>query len=157
MKTNSISHIAALSVAVGAIAIAALAPISVSAKSPTPDVLIVNSGSNNTLAYTIDVSRSGTATYQTENGSGSASLSNGMVHKLYSDIANGRPLAQLPSSNCLKSAGFGTFTHISFGSERTPDVSCPGNDITAALFRDAKAIAAVLGVSDIPRQPSPTR
>ena len=157
MKTVNLQHSAAFIAAATIIAIAAMAPLSVSAKSPTANVTIVNSGSIFTLGYTIVVSRSGYASYTSEGSSGTVTLPAGLVRKLFADIAASRPLGNLPSTNCLKSDRYGSFTHISLASDRSPDVSCPGNDRTTALMADAQQIAVAAHVDQLPRKPTRVR
>ena len=140
-----------------AIAAAAFLPIrgtSAQADDP-PDAFVVNSGSTNTFGYSIDVPRTGDASYTQGDQTGHGPIPAEVVKKFYADIDAASPLANLPRGHCMRSASFGTRTRITVGNDQSPDVDCAGNDLAAALRDDAKAIAAALGIKNQPRHPMP--
>jgi hypothetical protein len=111
---------------------------------------IVNSGSTNTPGYRIVVQESGHVKYvpgkarrptAEQEAEIEADIPAKLTNQFFEDIDRAAPLAQLPVGRCAKSVSFGTATFVTVGDERSPDVSCPGDDSRMkALFTDAQAI-----------------
>jgi hypothetical protein len=118
---------------------------------PSTTAIVVNSGSTNFMGYQITVAPSGSVSYVMGKKSGKGKLTATLTQKFFQDIKAAMPLSQLPKQGCIKSTSFGTSTVIILGSERSPDVSCPGTPKETALNEDAEAIAKVLKISKVPR------
>ncbi|MDE2182417.1 MAG: hypothetical protein KGJ78_05295 [Alphaproteobacteria bacterium] len=115
-------------------------------------IVITNSGGTNLIGYRVLITPEGKASYVSGEGSGEAVLPAAMRDRLMRDIAAAKPLAQLPGGrSCMKPVSFGTSTYIAVGGDRSPDLSCPGNDATQALENDVAAITATLHVRNVPR------
>ncbi|MBV9501037.1 MAG: hypothetical protein JO138_16830 [Acidobacteriaceae bacterium] len=124
----------------------------------TDSVLIVNSGSTNTAGFRIVVERSGQARYTATRRRFSAQdheapstvqkqVPHALLQRLYSDLDAAKPLSALPEPRCMKPASFGFILTVEFNGEKTPDLSCGGDDNTPmqALIRDVKEISALFG------------
>jgi len=120
---------------------------------PSTTAIVVNSGSTNFMGYQIAVAPSGSVSYVMGKKSGKGQLTATLTQKFFQDIKAAMPLSQLPKQGCIKSTSFGTSTVIILGSERSPDVSCPGNPKQMALNEDAEAIAKLLKIGKVPRNP----
>jgi hypothetical protein len=121
---------------------------------PENPAVIVNSGSTNAPGFRIVVAKSGDAEYTVVPRRGRAQTHSGelkpihltipdaLVQRFYSDLEAARPLSALSQGRCVKSVSFGTILTIESGDERTPDLSCPGNqDVRMQnLERDANDI-----------------
>lgn len=119
---------------------------------PSTTAVITNSGSTNTIGYRIYVAPSGAVNYVTGIGAGHNRIPRSLTTKFFRDIRAAMPLSQLPTIACLKSASFGTSTFITFGRERSPDVSCAGRDSrTLILNRDVYAIVKTLSIGNVPK------
>lgn len=103
------------------------------------------------MGYKITVAPSGNVSYVTGKRSGQGKLTAALTQKFFQDIKAAMPLSQLPKLGCMKSTSFGASTIIILGSERSPDVSCPGNPKATALNEDAEAIVKVLKLGQVPR------
>lgn len=114
-------------------------------------IVIVDSGSTNTIGYRITVSASGEASYVSGAGPGHATLPADLYTHLKSDVAGAGPLSKLPAGSCMKPASFGTAVKISLGGETSPDLSCAGNDAATKLKDDIDAVVAFLKLEDVPR------
>jgi len=141
--------------------LAGLAVASLVAAAPADKAVIVNSGSTNSMGYSISVSSDGkaSATMQSR-GAGTASaakpfaLSAATTSRFFADLAAARK-ANLATVPCMKSASFGTTTHIHWQGWVSPDLSCPPKDPAGeALVKDIDAIRQAAGISEMPmRQP----
>jgi len=92
-------------------------------KKATDPAVIVNSGSNgNELKQKHRVPAS-------------------LVKQFYADLDAAQPLASQPHGVCAKSASFGSTLTIEFHNQKTPDLSCPGDNAKLqSLGRDAQKI-----------------
>lgn len=114
--------------------------------------VITNTGSTNTIGYRIYVSPSGQVSYVDGNGRSTGTISARLAKKLFQDLRHDNPLSSLPTQQpCRKSTSFGTSTFVALGGERSPDLSCPGNNQAKQLLSDVSAIVKALNVSNIPR------
>jgi hypothetical protein len=115
-------------------------------------IVIVNSGSTNTIGYRIIVGADGSASHVSGDGSGHAMLSDELYARLKSDVAAAGPLSQMPMAvGCVKSASFGTTTTIAMGGETSPDLSCAGSEASKKLKEDVDAVVAALKIRNVPR------
>lgn len=69
-----------------------------------------------------------------------------LAQKFFVDLAAARPLAPLATGDCARSASFGRSIYVTFGNERTPDLSCPGGPRAQVLSDDVAAITAALNM-----------
>ncbi len=114
-------------------------------------VVITNTGATNLIGYRIAIGQKGDAAYASGEKRGRATLPAGLAEKLTRDVAAAKPLAALPAGSCMKPASFGTSTFVAQGSDRSPDLSCPGNDAAQALADDVAAITEFLRLRNVPR------
>ncbi|WP_218080374.1 hypothetical protein [Anthocerotibacter panamensis] len=110
------------------------------AKLRSPAV-IINSGSTNTAAYRIVITRSGQTHYQSAHQSRSRKLPSTLARKFFAHLANAMPLDQLPAqTTCLKSASFGSTTTVEWAGQRSADLSCTADARAQALYQDVQEI-----------------
>jgi len=113
---------------------------------------IVNSGSTNTAGYTVDVWSDGSAavTYQNRTAKKSFEISSSLAGRFFSDVKAARD-GSAPASHCMKSASFGTATHVHWHGWISPDLDCPGDDkLTTALVNDVSAIRTAGAITGAP-------
>lgn len=119
--------------------------------------VIVNSGSTNTAGYRIALSSDGSASVTTQNRDGapagktkSFSVPASTVARFFSDLATARK-EKAPLVPCMKSASFGTSTHVTWQGWVSPDLDCPpATPAVQALVKDLGAIRQAAGVSVAP-------
>jgi hypothetical protein len=133
--------------------LAALAIMTFVAAAPRDNAVIVNSGSTNSMGYSIEVWSDGNASVTMQNRGSSASspkpftVPAATAQRFFADLAAARKgnAATVP---CMKSASFGTSTHIKWQTWVSPDLSCPPKDsLGDALVKDIDAIRQAGGVS----------
>ncbi|HTA39068.1 MAG TPA: hypothetical protein VK760_08335 [Candidatus Acidoferrales bacterium] len=120
---------------------------------------IVNSGSTNFTGYTIDVRSDGGASAQASNPGAEAestpkpfTIDAATAKQFFADLAAARS-DRAAVEPCMKSASFGSTTHVTWRGWTSPDLSCPpGNAAGAALVHDVQTITAASGVSTGPRR-----
>lgn len=132
------------------ISLLAFSPQSTTALVASNVAVIVNSGSTNTIGYRIYVSPSGQVNYVDGEGSGKGKLSDKLTKRFFKHLNAAQPLSSLSVGSCVKSASFGTTTTVSIGSERSQDISCPGDDQSENLDSDVNAITHIIGVKNVP-------
>jgi hypothetical protein len=136
--------------------LAAPGPNLIERDTPMPidtDVRIVNSGSTNTLGFTLTLAQNGTATLEQNGTTEQKQLSEAMVANLFATLRASGPLDALPETRCMKSASFGTTTRIVFGGEVSPDISCPSpNTLVRELAKKATAVLDAAGARVVPRR-----
>ncbi len=110
-------------------------------------VLIENSGSTNTLAYTIALEPSGVAFLKSSGTTVARQLDAKIVARFFTALTTVGPLEKIIVQPCAKSASFGTYTTVTAAGKSSPDISCGGDAKTAELAAaaDAVAIAARAG------------
>jgi len=114
---------------------------------------IVDSGSTNTLGYKIDVWSDGSAKLQVQNRIGVANGSPKtftvppeQTARFFADLKAARQ-AQVAGAPCMKSASFGTSTHVAYHGWESPDLDCPpDNPQVSALVADLTAIRHAAGL-----------
>jgi hypothetical protein len=113
-------------------------------KKATDPAVIVNSGSTNVPGYRIAVDRSGKVRGAYSNGNELKQkhrVPASLVKQFYADLDAAQPLASQPHGICAKSASFGSTLTIEFHNQKTPDLSCPGDNAKLqSLGRDAQKI-----------------
>jgi hypothetical protein len=136
--------------------LAVLAVASWVAATPADTAVIVNSGSTNSYGFTIQVWSDGKGSLSLKERGGAAStpkaftLSAATTARFFADLAAARK-ANTATAPCVKSASFGTSTHVAWQDWKSPDLSCPPNDsLGAALVRDIDAIRQAAGISQTP-------
>jgi hypothetical protein len=123
---------------------------------------IVNSGSTNVAGYTLDVRSDGTATAATSNRTGAIlstpapfTLAPDVAKQFFADLAAART-AKAAIEPCMKSASFGSTTHVKWHDWTSPDLSCPPADPAAtALAHDIAVITLASGVASSSRRNGP--
>jgi hypothetical protein len=98
---------------------------------------IQNSGSTNTLPYTITLYQdgSGTVTLQKEAHIDIARhymAGTFDAQQLTRQLQEVGDVSSIPYQPCLKSTSFGTRTTITYHGKTSPDLSCPGSNLTPA-------------------------
>ena len=117
----------------------------------TNTIVITNSGATNLIGWRVLIAPDGSASWASGDGTGQSVLPPSLK-KLAADIAASKPLANLTHPiDCIKPASFGTSTYISLGSDKSPDLTCPGNGAARALKDDVTAITDYLHVRNVPR------
>jgi|SRR5579884_1020929 len=131
--------------------------------SPTPVVvlrvptaptvaMVVNSGSTNTAGYQLTVNEDGTTALAQGDVTLRKQIPAALVTRFFADLRAAGPVDKLPAATCMKSASFGTTTHVLYRGKTSPDLSCPSASPQArALAVDAQSLADAAGVSMLPR------
>lgn len=112
-------------------------------------VIIRNSGSTNTLGWTMAVKRSGQVNIVIENTRNHirGNLPQTLTERFFLDLDAAMPITDLPQPHCAKSASFGTVTTIYYDGQLSPDVSCPDNDLEKKLYHDLKRMEKLMGLT----------
>jgi hypothetical protein len=70
-----------------------------------------------------------------------------LAERFFADLVAARPLAQLSvDAGCARGASFGRSSYATFGSERTPDLSCPVGPRAEVLRDDVAALTSALNL-----------
>jgi hypothetical protein len=140
---------------------AGLAIASFMAATPRDTAVIVNSGSTNSIGYKIQVWSDGSAAITTQNGSNSPAaaktftVSAATTSRFFADLAAARK-DDAKSVPCMKSASFGTSTHVTWQGWVSPDLDCPPKgSLGAALVEDIQTIRQASGISAFPLRRTP--
>ena len=97
--------------------------------------------------YRISLSRDGRAEVSVGNSLTTRYVDRNLAERFFADLVAARPLGQLSvDASCGRSTSFGRSTYISFGSERTPDLTCPVGPRAQVLRDDVAAIASALNM-----------
>jgi hypothetical protein len=108
---------------------------------PRNVAVILRTASTDTACKRFLVAPSGQVSFTIGNRTGKATLTPPLTQKFFEAIRAAEPLSKLPIQlNCVKSVSFGTSTFVSLDSEKSPDLSCPGNAKAQQLFDDSNAI-----------------
>jgi len=140
--SNRIIRTAALAVVLSMGLLAAYA-----AAAPSRDgASIVDSGSTNTSGYTVKVWSDGNAATSSK----SFAISPSLAVRFFADLEAARA-GNAKSQLCMKSASFGTSTHVRWHGWTSPDLDCPpAGKLTSALLADVNAIRAAGHVGAAP-------
>jgi hypothetical protein len=125
----------------------------------TPETaVIVDSGSTNTSGYRIEMRSDGKAslTLQGRHGMGTPSpakaftVDSALTARFFNNLKAAHT-ANVTGSPCMKSASFGTTTHVMWHDWKSPDLDCPSeNALLSALIGDVNAIRQASGVGTLP-------
>lgn len=134
------------------------------AAAPRDSATIVDSGSTNTIGYTIVVWSDGSAsltTQQTRNGPPSSpkafKVAPSLATKFFTDLAAARK-GNATTAPCMKSASFGTSLHVTWQGWHSPDLTCPPKDsLGTALVTDVDDIRKASGLSPAPLRQGPVK
>lgn len=146
---SSLAFVAAL--AIGGI-------VNTACASEADSASIVNSGSTNTAGYQIDVHSDGAAvvTLKPHPGSNlpagpkSFTIAPALAASFFADLKAVRD-ANVAGAPCMKSASFGSSTHVSWHDWKSPDLECPPqNAKVGALIHDVGAIRDASGIGAFP-------
>ena len=110
---------------------------------PRNVAVILKTASTNTDCERFLVAPSGQVSFVIGDKTGQGMLQAPLTKKFFEAIKAAEPLSKLPiKPHCVKSASFGTSTFVSLDSEKSPDLSCPGNAKAKQLLDDSTAILA---------------
>jgi len=124
-----------------------------------PDGAVIhNTGSTNTLGYTIKVWSNGRvqAVQATRTGEVAGQtpqvgrIDAGLAQRFFADTRASRRAGTGGGAGCMKSASFGSSTTVTYHGWTSADLECPGNP---ALGSEVHAIAQTLHLSRISRRP----
>jgi NADPH:quinone reductase-like Zn-dependent oxidoreductase len=115
---------------------------------PKGAAVILNTGSTNTLGYRIVVQRSGAAEYVNGPRRAKGSVPASIAARFFADLQAAMPLSARGSSNCMKSASFGSSLFVWWKGSRSGDLTCGA---AGAIGTDALQIAQALGASTVLR------
>lgn len=114
---------------------------------------IVDSGSTNTAGYTIDVWSDGSASVTYQNRTSAAvspksfTVAPSLAVRFFAALKAARA-GKARVEPCMKSASFGTSTHVRWHGWISPDLDCPpGDKLTSAIVDDVNAISAAGNVA----------
>jgi hypothetical protein len=118
---------------------------------------IVDSGSTNALGYKIQLWSDGSGVLTLQDRLGTAhgapktfAVAPSLAQRFFSDLKAARD-GNAVGTPCMKSASFGTTTHVQWHGWNSPDLDCPAeNVLTAALVNDVNAIRSASGVEAMP-------
>jgi len=117
----------------------------------TNTIVITNSGATNLIGWRVLVATNGSASWASGDGAGQSVLPRSLASNLARDVAAAQPLARLPHPvDCIKPVSFGTSTFVALGGDKSPDLTCPGNDAARALKDDVAAVTTFLHVRNVP-------
>lgn len=126
------------------------APVGVSVDERQLVATIVVSDSNGyrrDRGYRISLGRDGRADVAVANGLTTRYVDRTLAERFFADLIAAQPLAQLSvNAGCERSTSGGRSTYISFGSERTPDLTCPNGPRARVLSDDVAAIVAAMNL-----------
>ncbi len=139
----------------------ALAIAGLVAAAPRDSAVIVNSGSTNTVGYSITVWSDGQASLTTQNRDGSSTgpaksftVAQATAARFFADLAAAKSTKAV-TVPCMKSASFGSSMHVKWQGWVSPDLECPPKGSAGdALVKDVDAIRQASGLTAQPlRQP----
>lgn len=122
---------------------------------PLDLAVIVNSGSTNAAGFKIEVWSDGSASItMTSRGGTTSSAAKSFTAPSYKQFFADLEAARKGNAvtvPCMKSASFGTSTHITWQDWTSPDLDCPPKDaLGEALVRDVQMIRDAAGVGKPP-------
>lgn len=104
---------------------------------------IIDSGSTNRPGLRVIIDPQGHATVIERNGeTHHIKLPEQKCGAFLHSVKSAAPLSDLPAHHCFKSVSFGSSLFIEYQGQRSPDLSCPGqqNSDSAALQKEAREI-----------------
>lgn len=141
----------------GALAIASLV-----AAAATDTAVIVNSGSTNMSGYKITIASDGNGSMTPQNRGGTPTgqpktftIPAASASRFFGDLAAARA-AKLATEPCMKSASFGSTTHVTWQGWTSPDLDCPPQGpASSALVKDVDEIRKASGAAALPLKSVP--
>jgi hypothetical protein len=135
-------------------ALSSVTPLASSVPAARPsDVVIVNSGSTNTLGYRLDVHSDATVDVTQAGETVRKSVTRAQLADLMDAVKAAGPLGALPSGRCMRSASFGSFTRVTYAGETSSDIGCGAGPAGRTLSGAVNAIVANLELRQF-RSPS---
>lgn len=160
-KHTKMEALSALTMRLRATMFAVLTIASGVAATPSNSAAIVNSGSTNSYGFTIALGSDGQASVVLQHRGVAAAAAPkaftvpaATTARFFADLAAARK-ANLTTAPCMKSASFGSSTHVTWEGWVSPDLSCPpAGALGEALVKDVDEIRQAGGIADLPlRQP----
>jgi hypothetical protein len=153
-RSNVVRYVAWL--IAGAIVAGAFA-MNANASPVRESAVIVDSGSTNTAGYRIEVWSDGTGVVTVKSRPGSPqtepksfTFPTTTAGHFFTDLKAAQA-ANVAGAPCMKSASFGTSTHVSWNGWTSPDLDCPSDNAhVGAVIRDVDAIRSASGVGALP-------
>jgi hypothetical protein len=151
-----------LALAVGTILVAG-ALIAVARAATRDGATIVNSGSTNALGFKIELYSDGSGSVVLQDRAGRAKSQTKafkmplvQAKQFFAHLKAARD-GNAANEHCMKSASFGTTTHVEWHGWTSPDLDCPPADkLDAALVHDYEAIRSASGVDTMTLHRNPT-
>ena len=140
----------------------ALAICSLVAAAARDSAVIVNSGSTNTVGYSITVWSDGQASLTTQNRDASATgqakpftVPASTAARFFTDLATAKSTNAV-TVPCMKSASFGSSMHVKWQGWVSPDLECPAKTSAGdALIKDVDEIRQASGLAAQPLRQLP--
>ena len=139
--------------------LAALPAVAKSKAAPVQTATIINTGSTNTLGYTVRLYRRDgitNAVWVQTNSEPIKNTNKSLVkssEQLFRDLDAAMPLINLPMHYGMRSASFGTRTLVNYKGQQSPDLTFASDPRTIALKADIDAITKTLHIGNAPRRP----
>ncbi|HEY1681608.1 MAG TPA: hypothetical protein VGF98_08245 [Candidatus Tumulicola sp.] len=154
MRASTMAYIAA---AIGVACAATAAAVIAATPAPTDQATILNSGSTNTLGFKITVESGGRASSVMQNRAGIVQssvhtfvLTSKQAAQFFTDLKAAKA-APSTEGACMKSASFGSSTHVTWQDWTSPDLQCPSeNAAIKTLTADVSTIRTAAGISTFP-------
>ncbi len=129
------------------VALLALSSAAVQGKQGLDGATIINSGSTNTVGWSIAIRSDGRGTVteeargmEAEGATRAFSVSSDVTERFFTDIAAARDTDAI-GRPCMKSVSFGTRLNVTWHRWTSPDLSCPpGSAVIATLVADVGRI-----------------
>jgi hypothetical protein len=116
---------------------------------PADAAVIVNSGSTNTMPWRIVVRPDRSVAVSVGSAAPSTKqLTAATTATFFKDLGATGSFSSLHAEPCMKSASFGTTTHITYKGSTSPDLSCTFSDVAGKLSKDVAAIRQEVGIDD---------
>jgi hypothetical protein len=122
---------------------------------PHDAAVILDTGSTNTLGYRVVVQRNSDVEYVIGGVRNTMHADAGQTAKLFTALTAAMPLSQLQSARCMKSASFGTSMFTYWNHQRSPDLTCPGDDRAKAVYASVSTFVDALGITRRVSHPLP--
>lgn len=108
-----------------------------------PQAVIEDSGSTNRPGMRVTLDQQGHASVEPRNAKPQhITLDKSLCDRFLRDLKAAAPVNALPARHCFKSVSFGSRLFVEFEGNRSPDLSCPGQQDprAEALQKDAQQI-----------------
>lgn len=116
-----------------------------SAAMPYDTIVVLISASTNTCAVTVTVDINGDTAMLRCRKIITSTLPVLTVAQFFDDVSAASPLANLPTvRNCIKPVSFATTTHIVYGTQVSPDVSCSQDAVGQKLYHDVFTLVSAI-------------